>query len=73
MALTAAERQANAKAKKQEIMESLVNSNALLLAETQKLQGKLKSSEEKIKELTDKIHKMELSALRAQIKKSAVS
>jgi hypothetical protein len=73
MALTAAERQANAKAKKQEIMESLVNSNALLLAETQKLQGQLKSSEEKIKELTDKIHKMELSALRAQIKKSAVS
>jgi hypothetical protein len=62
MALTAAERQAAAKARKEEILENLTKTNEILIAENQKLQLEVKF-------LTEKMHKMEISALKAQLKK----
>lgn len=61
MALTPAERKANQMARKQEIMDTLVATNSALTAENAKLQ-------ETVKLLTEKIHKMELAALRLQLK-----
>jgi hypothetical protein len=61
MAFTAAERQAQAKARKQEILENLAKTNEILFAENQKLQFE-------VKVLTEKLHKMELAALKLQLK-----
>lgn len=63
MALTPAERQANAKARKEEILENLSKTNEMLVAENQKLQ-------QEVKVLTEKLHKSEMNALRIQLKKS---
>lgn len=62
MALTPAERQANAKAKKQELLESLSSANALLMTENTNLRAEIKT-------LTEKMHRMEIAALKAQLKK----
>lgn len=62
MALTAAERQAASKARKQEYTENLEKKVEILSETVQKLQ-------EENKALTEKIHKMEISALKAQLKK----
>lgn len=63
MALTPAERQANAKARKEEILENLSKTNEMLVAENQKLQ-------QEVKVLTEKLHKSEMNALRIQLKKA---
>lgn len=63
MALTPAERQANAKARKEEILENLSKTNEMLVAENQKLQ-------QEVKNLTEKLHKSEMNALRIQLKKA---
>lgn len=62
MALTNAERQANYKRKKEETIEALVTHNAELLAQVAQLQAD-------VKQLTEKLHKAEISALKAQIKR----
>lgn len=62
MAATNAERQAAYKAKKEGMLEALTLQNGQLLEENKKLTSKVAS-------LTEKLHKMELAALRAQIKK----
>jgi len=62
MSLTNAERQANFKKKREDLMQSLAAQNEALLAENARLQAELKA-------LTDKCHKLEISALKAQIKK----
>lgn len=64
MALTPAERKANQTARKQEILDSLVATNSALTAENAKLQ-------ETVKILTEKVHKMELAALKVQLKAKA--
>lgn len=63
MALTPAERQANAKARKEEILEKLAKTNETLTLENQKLQ-------QDVKNLTEKLHKAEMSILRLQLKKA---
>ena len=62
MALTNAERQANYKRKKEETIASLVEQNQQLLEKTATLEAEVKS-------LVEKLHKAEISALKAQIKK----
>lgn len=59
MALTNAERQAVYKAKKTETIDALSATNATLIAENAKLQSEVKN-------LIEKIHKMEIAALKAQ-------
>ena len=61
MALTAAERKANQMVRKQEMLDSLVATNSTLIAEN----AKLRLDVELLKE---KLHKMELSALKLQLK-----
>lgn len=61
MALTNAERQAAFKARKAETMDALAQQNAALLAEVAELRAEL----DKMKE---KAHRMEVAALRAQLK-----
>lgn len=61
MSLTPAERKANQMARKQEILDSLVATNSALTAENAKLRFDLEAMKEKI-------HKMELGALKAQLK-----
>lgn len=61
MALTAAERKANQMARKQEIMNTLVATNASLTEENAKLRIDLDA-------LREKVHKMEVAALKLQIK-----
>lgn len=61
MALTPAERKANQMARKQEMMDSLVATNAALMADNAKLRADLEASKEKV-------HKMELAALKLQLK-----
>ena len=63
MALTAAERQANAKARKQEQVEKLEKTVEILTENNQKL-----TLENKV--LVEKIHRLEIAALRAQLKKA---
>lgn len=63
MALTAAERQAAAKARKQEQLEKLEKTVEVLTENNLKLQAENKA-------LIEKIHKMELASLRAQLKKA---
>lgn len=62
MALTNAERQANYKRKKEETIASLVEQNQQLLEKNDALEAEVKA-------LTEKLHKAEISALKAQIKK----
>lgn len=62
MALTNAERQANYKRKKEETIASLVEQNQQLLEKTAALEAEVKA-------LTEKLHKAEIAALKAQIKK----
>lgn len=59
MALTNAERQAAYKAKKVETIDALSATNAALIAENAKLQAEVKN-------LTEKMHRMEINALKAQ-------
>lgn len=61
MALTAAERKANQMVRKQEIMNTLVATNASLTEENAKLRIDLDA-------LKEKVHKMEVAALKLQIK-----
>lgn len=61
MALTPAERKANQMARKQEIVDTLVATNAALSAENAKLRVDLEAAKEKV-------HKMELAALKLQLK-----
>jgi hypothetical protein len=63
MAATNAERQAAYKAKKEGLLDSLTAQNSLLLEENKNLHSQVKM-------LTEKLHKQEIAALRAQIKKS---
>ena len=60
MALTNAERQANYKRKKEETIASLVEQNQQLLM-------KIAALEVEVKSLTEKHHKAEIAALKAQI------
>lgn len=62
MALTNAERQANYKRRKEETIASLVEQNQQLLM-------KIAALEVEVKSLTEKLHKAEIAALKAQIKK----
>lgn len=64
MALTPAERQAAAKARKQETTDRLEKTVDKLTSENQKLR-------EENRLLVEKIHKIEIAALRAQLKKSS--
>jgi regulator of replication initiation timing len=61
MALTNAERQAAFKAKRAETMDALAQQNAALLAEVAELRAE-------VDRLREKGHRLELAALRAQIK-----
>lgn len=61
MPLTPAERKANQMARKQESADLLATTNSNLIAENAKLQ-------ETVKTLTEKVHKLELAALRLQLK-----
>ena len=61
MALTAAERKANQMARKQEMMDSLIATNSVLTEENAKLRSDLEASRAKV-------HKMELTALKLQLK-----
>jgi regulator of replication initiation timing len=63
MALTPAERQAAAKARKQEIIEKLTENVEKLTENNAKLQAENKA-------LVEKIHRMEIAALKAQLKKA---
>jgi len=62
MSLTNAERQANFKKKREDLMQSLASQNEALLSENARLQAEVKT-------LTEKLHRMEIAALKAQIKK----
>lgn len=62
MALTSAERQAAFKKKREDLMQSLASQNEALLAENARLQSEVKA-------LTEKCHRLEIAALKAQIKK----
>lgn len=60
-ALSNAERQAAFKAKKEEAMQQLTATNALLLAENTKLH-------QDVKTLTEKMHRMEVAHLKEKLK-----
>lgn len=62
MALTNAERQAAFKARKAETMDLLTQQNAALLAEVAELRAELDK-------LREKAHRLEIAALKSQIKK----
>lgn len=62
MALTPAERQAASKERKQELIEKLTET-------VQKLTENVAVLQSENRALTEKIHKLEISALKAQIKK----
>lgn len=62
MALTNAERQANYKRRKEETIDALVSQNAQLQEQNEVLRKEVKT-------LTEKLHKAEIAALKAQIKK----
>jgi predicted nuclease with TOPRIM domain len=62
MTLTNAERQANFKKKREDLMQSLASQNEALLSDNARLQAEVKS-------LTDKVHRLEIAALKAQIKR----
>jgi seryl-tRNA(Sec) selenium transferase len=62
MALTNAERQANLKARREEITRLLTEQNAKLLDENAALR-------EEVATLREKAHRLEIAALKAQIKK----
>lgn len=64
MALTPAERQANAKAKKTEAMDTLIAGNAALQTENTVLRSQNA-------ELVSRVHALEIKLLKAQIKKSS--
>jgi uncharacterized coiled-coil protein SlyX len=63
MALTNAERQAAFKARRAETMDALAQQNAALLAEVAELRAELDA-------LKEKAHRMEVAALKAQIKRA---
>ena len=62
MSLTNAERQANFKKKREDLMNSLATQNEALAAENARLQAENRA-------LIDKCHRLEIAALKAQIKK----
>lgn len=62
MSLTNAERQANYKQKREDLMNSLSTQNEALIAENARLQAEVKA-------LIEKCHRFEIAALKAQIKK----
>jgi predicted nuclease with TOPRIM domain len=62
MSLTNAERQANYKQKREDLMNSLSAQNESLIAENARLQAEVKA-------LIEKCHRFEIAALKAQIKK----
>ena len=64
MALTNAERQAAHKARRAEMLETLTSQNAALLAEVAALRTELDAAKEKA-------HRLEVAALRAQLKQQA--
>lgn len=64
MALTNAERQAAHKARRAEMLETLTQQNAALLAEVAALRAELDS-------VREKAHRLEVAALRAQLKQQA--
>lgn len=61
MALTNAERQAAFKARRAETMDALAQQNAALLAEVAELRAELDA-------LKEKAHRLEVAALKAQLK-----
>lgn len=61
MSLTPAERKANQIARNREMMDSLVSTNAALIAENVKMRAELEMCKEKV-------HKMELAALKLQLR-----
>ena len=63
MALTNAERQAAFKARRAETMDALAQQNAALLAEVAELRAELNT-------LKEKAHRMEVAALKAQMKRA---
>ena len=63
MSLTNAERQANYKQKRDDLLQSLSTNNELLMAENARLQIEVKA-------LTEKCHRLEIASLKAQLKKS---
>jgi predicted nuclease with TOPRIM domain len=62
MSLTNAERQANFKKKREDLTQSLVSQNETLIDDNARLQAEVKA-------LTEKVHRLEIAALKAQIKK----
>lgn len=64
MALTNAERQAAYKARRTEMLETLTQQNAALLAEVATLRAELDA-------MREKAHRLEVAALRAQIRQKA--
>lgn len=64
MALTNSERQAAHKARRAEMLETLTQQNAALLAEVAALRAELDS-------VREKAHRLEVAALRAQLKQQA--
>ena len=63
MAMTNAERQAAHKARRAEMLEMLTQQNAALLAEVAELRAELNA-------LKEKAHRMEVAALKAQLKRA---
>lgn len=64
MALTNAERQANLKARREEVTQSLTKQNAALLEENAALRAEVDS-------LKTKAHRLEVAALKAELKRAA--
>lgn len=64
MALTNAERQAAYKARRTEMLETLTQQNAALLAEVATLRAELDA-------MREKAHRLEVAALRAQLRQKA--